>query len=273
MLSKNTKTNSNSGNLVVNTGGSQEADNKLYITRKRKKYKFAKFNELNNTFQFDEWSQDVFNNLKKEIRSLKQDKSKDQGRGQRKDEDLNSEKEPKVIVEIGAGTGLFSVELAKRHPENLYIAIDIKSDRLYSGAKLADELKLSNVVFIRSDIWRLKELFKENSVSEIWITFPDPYANEDQTKLNKSDAKHRLTHFRFLEIFESILKGQLHFKTDNEPLFEWSKEQFKKDGWSIIEETDDLHSSTLLDDYKIMTSYEEKFVADGLVIHLLTAKI
>ena len=245
MLSKNTKNKSISSD--------NKADDKLFITRKRKKYKFAKYDELDNTYQFDDWNNDTFANLK------------------------GDDQDRRVIVEVGAGTGLFSVELAKRHPENIYIAIDIKSDRLYTGAKLANELGLKNIVFIRSDIWRLKELFNENSISEIWITFPDPYANEDQTKLKKSDAKHRLTHPRFLDLYKTILtddgSAKLNFKTDNKPLFEWSKEQIEQSGWRINEVTNDLHESNLGEDYKIKTSYEERFTAEGLVIHLLTAKI
>jgi len=227
-------------------------DSDLFITRKRKKYKFAKFNELENCFQFDEWLKEKSN-----IVSSKTD----------------------LIIEVGAGTGLLSVELAKRHPENFYVAVDIKSDRLYTGAKYAKEHGIKNITFVRSDIWQLKELFIGNNVKEIWITFPDPYTNDDQTRLKKSDAKHRLTHPRFLEVYKEILlesksdSKRVCFKTDNKPLFDWSKEQFSGSGWQIIEITNDLHNSELSDDYKIKTSYETKFSAQGLPIHLLTAKI
>jgi tRNA (guanine-N7-)-methyltransferase len=180
----------------------------------------------------------------------------------------------RVIVEVGAGTGLFSVELARRHPENFYVAVDIKSDRLYTGAKLADELGLENVVFVRGDIWRLGEMFASGSVAEIWVTFPDPYASEDQTRLKKSDAKHRLTHPRFLEIYKQLLQqGRLHFKTDNQPLFEWSREQLEQNGWKITVQANDLHGSDLSEDYKIKTSYEARFTEQGLPIFYLTATI
>jgi Predicted S-adenosylmethionine-dependent methyltransferase len=221
-------------------------DSDLFITRKRKKYKFAKFDEMENCFQASEWV-----DFKKNP--------------------------PSVIVEVGAGTGLFSVKMAQNHPENFYVAVDIKSDRLYSGAKMANELKLKNIAFVRSDIWNLSELFPKKNVAEIWITFPDPYANEDQTKLKTSDAKHRLTHSRFLEIYKQLFLAEspakLHFKTDNWPLFEWSKEQFLQNGWTVTESTNNLHNSNLADDYKIKTTYEERFTAEGLPIYLLTATI
>jgi tRNA (guanine-N7-)-methyltransferase len=227
-------------------------DDGLVITRRRKKYKFAKFDELENTFQFDELARN----------------------------DIT-----KTVVEIGAGTGLLSVELARRHRENFYVAVDIKSDRLYTGAKLATELGLKNIIFVRSEVGRLPEILPSGSVSQIWITFPDPYLSDDRTKLKKSDAKHRLTHPRFLEIYKQLLLVQqgrsllqnrgrmLHFKTDSELLFDWSCEQLEQNGWKISEVSRDLHSSDLPDDYKIKTSYEARFTAEGLPIYYLTATI
>lgn len=181
-----------------------------------------------------------------------------------------------LVVELGAGTGLLSVELARRHPENFYIALDIKSDRLYTGAKLATELGLGNIAFVRAEAKHLPEVVPDGLVSQIWLTFPDPYANQDQTGLKKSDAKHRLSAPRYLELYSRALQkqnGVLHFKTDNQPLFDWSKEQLERAGWKISELSHDLHSSDLPDDYKIKTSYETRFSEQGLPIYYLTATI
>jgi tRNA G46 methylase TrmB len=153
--------------------------NDLFITRKRKKYKFAMFDGLENTFQFDELFSDGA--IARRLQPTKQSSPLSSGL-------LRSARNDNTVVEIGAGTGLLSVELARRHPENFYIAIDIKSDRLYTGAKLATELGLKNVVFIRSAVERLPEIFPPNSISEIWVTFPDPYLNDERTGLKKSDA-------------------------------------------------------------------------------------
>ena len=204
----------------------------LYITRRRKKYKFAKFNELSNCFQLENWNSEL----------------------------IDSDK--KLVVEIGAGSALFLVELAKLHPENFYIAVDIKSDRLYRGARQADELKLTNIVFVRSDIWHICDILPGDTVDEIWLTFSDPYPR-------KSDARHRLTAVRFQELYKKILKpdGLLHFKTDNQPLFDWSLEQFADNGWTTGNMSRDLHESDLSDEYKNMTSYEQKFSNEGLPIY------
>jgi len=213
--------------------------NDLVITRRRKKYKFAKFNELANCFQFDEW-----------IRDGKIDSGE------------------KVIVEIGAGSALFLVELAKLHPKDIFIAVDIKSDRLYRGAKRATEEKIDNIIFVRSDIWHITELFAKNSIDEIWLTFSDPYPR-------KSDAKHRLTHSRFLEMYKKILKkrGILYFKTDSQKLFDWSLQQFEQNSWDVINISRDLHNSQLPNEYKIMTTYEEKFTHEGKPIYFAEFEI
>ena len=230
-------------------------NNELVITRRRKKYKFAKFNEMENCYHFDEWLSLCHPELTLSSRA----KPRDLVSGSR------------IIVEIGAGSALFLVQLAKLHPENLYIAVDIKSDRLYRGAKQAIEEKINNIKFIRSDIWRITELFNKNSVDEIWLTFCDPYPR-------KSDAKHRLTHPRFLDMYKTILRTgptltQLYFKTDNKGLFDWSLEQFEQTGWKIKEISRDLHNSKLPDEYKIMTTYEEKFANEGLPIYFAEFEI
>ena len=216
------------------------------ISRKRKLYKFARFNEFETGFHLDEW-------LSKRAEILKTKEN--------------------LTVEIGAGSALFLVELARLNPNSLFIAIDIKSDRLYQGAREAKNLGLSNIYFIRSDITRLTEVFPSHIVDEIWITFPDPHANEDQTRLTSTGARKRLTALRFLQLYREVLKknGILNFKTDNSPLFEWSLEQFAENNWEIKFITRDLHSSDVknqrtLEEARIMTSYEKRFVAEKMKI-------
>lgn len=204
------------------------------ITRRRKLYRFAKFDELKNCFHFDQW-------LK--LRDAK-----------------IPESEP-LIVEIGAGSALFSVELARQNPARTFIAIDIKGDRLYQGAREAKRLGLENIYFVRSDIAQINEIIPNNRADEIWLTFPDPYPR-------KPDAKHRLTAPRYLNYYQQMLKkdAPLNFKTDNAPLFDWSVEQFTAGGWHQQFFTRDLHNSDALNEAKIMTTYEQRFVAEGLKI-------
>lgn len=222
-----------------------EAD-KFVITRRRKKYKFAKFDEFTNCYHLDEWVAAASLNAK--------------AAGSRR-----------TIVEIGAGSALFLVELAKRHPESFYIAVDIKGDRLYQGARQAIENNIKNIVFVRAEISHITEIVSSCSIDEIWITFPDPHANEDQTRLTTTGDRKRLTAPRYLELYKQVLKpdGTLHFKTDNRPLFDWSIEQLESSSWKIGKMTRDLHKSNSPDEYKIMTSYEQRFTDKGLPIYYL----
>ena len=206
--------------------------NQFIITRKRKKYKFALFHNSPLCFEFDEW-------IKREVDCL----------------------------EIGAGTGLFSVELALRHPEKTFLAIDVKGDRLQKGAKIAEEKGLENVFFVRARADQLGELFASNSLSTIWLTFSDPFPR-------KRSAGRRLTHPHFLKTYAELLcaDGSLIIKHDNPDFFNWSLEQLVSEGWRLKELTFDLHESNLGEDYKILTAYEQRWLGEGRVTHCVRAE-
>lgn len=207
------------------------------ITRKRKKYKFAKFANAVNCFEFDEWK-------------CKQEQSP-----------LNS-----GVVEIGAGTGLFVVELAARHPEKVFVAVDVKADRLQKGAYAALERGVSNAYFVRARADQVEELFAPASLEAIWLTFSDPFPK-------KRSAGRRMTHPTFLTRYGTLLgsDGSLLIKHDNEEFFQWSLEQLVAEGWHIDELSFDLHDSDLSDDYKILTTYEERWLGEGRITQLVRA--
>ena len=202
------------------------------ITRKRKLYKFALFNNSRLCFEFDEWGQGVAD-----------------------------------VIELGAGTGLFSVELAKRYPGKQFVAIDVKADRLQTGAKIAAELNLQNIVFVRARVEdQLATMFKPHSLQSIWVTFPDPFPK-------KRASSRRMTHPQFLKIYQNLLHGSgaLYVKHDNPTFFNWSLEQLVADKWNISELSFDLHDSELSDDYKIQTTYEKRWLGEGLTTHFVKA--
>ena len=101
-------------------------------------------------------------------------------------------------------------------------------------------------------------------MDRLYINFCDPWPKN-------SAAKHRLTAPGFLEIYETILKpeGEIHFKTDNLPLFDWSVESFENNGWTLSEVTRDLHANGPVG---VMTDYEAKFYAEGVKINRLVAR-
>lgn len=207
------------------------------ITRKRKKYKFAKFANARNCFEFDAWTNEKLS--------------------------LGD----KVSVEIGAGTGLFCVELAMRHPDQIFVAIDVKADRLQKGAYEAIEHGLDNVYFVRARADQIDRLFDAKSLWAIWLTFSDPYPK-------KRAAGRRMTHPTFLAKYQQLLApdGGFYIKHDNPDFFKWSLEQLVTTGWTIDELSFDLHESNLSDDYKILTTYEQRWLGEGRITQFARAK-
>ncbi|HMS30919.1 MAG TPA: tRNA (guanosine(46)-N7)-methyltransferase TrmB [Candidatus Saccharibacteria bacterium] len=216
------------------------------ITRKRKKYKFANFDSFPNCFSHLRTT-----NAKHTLEKLKTYLA-----------------DKPMVLEIAAGNAQFSFELAKKHPDLNFIAVDIKSDRLYTSAKKALAEGVKNIAFLRTHMNELGDIFPKKSVETIWLTFPDPFPK-------KRSAKHRLSHVSFLRQYRSILKdaGLLKFKTDNRELFLWSLEQFVAQSWHICELSFDLHESNLPDDYKIKTYYETRFTQEGIPINYCTLNV
>ena len=207
------------------------------IARKRKKYKFAKFHNAENCFEFDEWR------------------------------DFYQQRQPSVsMLEVGAGTGLFSVELAARYPDKLFAAIDVKADRLQKGAYIALEKGLDNIYFIRARADQIGDLFALSTLVNIWVTFPDPFPK-------KRAAGRRLTHPYFLRRYAQLLQpgGELLFKHDDRDFFCWSLEQLVAEKWQITGLSFDLHESSLDDEYKIMTTYEQRWLDEGKAINFMKA--
>jgi len=201
------------------------------ITRKRKKYKFAKF--FNNPFcyEVDEW-------LPQKV----------------------------DVLEIGAGTGLFSVAMAQARVAKKFLAVDVKADRLQVGAIAAEAAGSNNLYFLRARADQLPGLIALASLEAIWVTFPDPFPKPRH-------AKNRLTHPKALKIYQSLLApgGALYFKTDAKNLFDWSLEQLVAEGWHITELSFDLHDSNLSAEYKIKTTYETRYISEGLAINFVKA--
>ncbi len=205
--------------------------NDFIITRKRKKYRFALFANSPLCFELEQWA------------TQKVD-----------------------VLELGAGTGLFSVELAARHPGKTFVAVDVKADRLQKGAHAAAERGLANVFFVRARADQLSEIAEPQSLESLWITFPDPFPK-------KRAAGRRMTHANYLQQYAQLLSpsGALYLKHDNREFFQWSLEQLVAEQWHIDELSFDLHESELSEDYKIETTYEQRWLSEGLVTNFVKA--
>lgn len=164
-----------------------------------------------------------------------------------------------LILEIGCGKGEYTLGLAQRHPENNYLGIDKKIYRLWFGAKAADEFGLQNVAFLNRNVEELPVIFDHHEISEIWITFPDPYPKDRH-------EERRLVNPHFIDIYQSILKpgGRIHLKTDNRALFNYAEQTAKEKNCRILAKTTNLYAEkNLASTCEIQTSYEKKYLSEG----------
>jgi tRNA (guanine-N7-)-methyltransferase len=164
-----------------------------------------------------------------------------------------------LYLEVGCGKGKFTVETAAANPEVLIIAVERVQEAMILAMEKALEMNLKNVFFLSMDASALEDFFAHGEVDRLYINFCDPWPR-------KKHGKRRLTFRRFLEIYKRVLRpgAEIHFKTDNADLFEWSLEEFKFCKFEIRNLTRDLHAKGPVG---IMTGYEEKFYELGTPIN------
>ena len=162
-------------------------------------------------------------------------------------------------VEVGCGKGKFTAETAEANPEVLLIAVERCREAMVVAMEKAKNMGLKNVFFIDMDVAGIEEIFAPGEMDRLFINFPDPWPR-------KKNAKRRLTHRSFLDKYCRTVKegGEIHFKTDNAPLFEYSVEEFAACGLQVNNLTRNLHENGIVG---IMTGYEEKFHALGTPIN------
>lgn len=166
-------------------------------------------------------------------------------------------------LELGCGKGRFTAGTAKENPEIMLLAVEKVADAMVIGMERVCEAGINNVRFIDMDALELREVFEQGEVRRIFINFCDPWPKS-------RDAKHRLTAPGFLRSYADLLDigGEIHFKTDNRPLFDWSVDRFSEEGWTLREVTNDLHRDGVCG---VMTDYEAKFHSQGVPINRLVA--
>ena len=173
-----------------------------------------------------------------------------------------------IRIEIGMGKGRFLLNMAKTYPNINFIGIERYSSVLLRAVEKFDTEEFSdlpNIRFVCMDARELPEVFAESEVDRIYLNFSDPWPKDRH-------AKRRLTSSRFLGLYDQILAdgGIVEFKTDNQPLFDFSLESVKESGWTLLMQTRDLHHSEFANG-NVMTEYEAKFSAIGNPIYKLEA--
>ena len=162
-------------------------------------------------------------------------------------------------VEVGCGKGKFTAETAEANPDVLLIAVERCREAMVVAMEKAQNMGLKNVFYIDMDVAEIEEIFASQEIDRLFINFPDPWPR-------KKNAKRRLTHRGFLDKYCRVVRtgGEIHYKTDNAPLFEFSVEEFEACGLQVNNLTRNLHENGIVG---IMTGYEEKFHALGTPIN------
>ena len=162
-------------------------------------------------------------------------------------------------VEVGCGKGKFTAETAAANPDVLLIAVERCREAMVVAMEKARDMGLKNVFYIDMDVANMEEIFADAEIDRLFINFPDPWPR-------KKNAKRRLTYRTFLASYCRVIRegGEIHFKTDNAPLFAFSLEEFAVCGLEVKNVTRNLHENGIVG---IMTGYEEKFHALGTPIN------
>ena len=165
-----------------------------------------------------------------------------------------------LYVELGTGKGDFICAMAEKNPQINFVGLEMEAEVVLKAARKVDEKNLSNVKIIVFNVNNIEEIFAENEIDRLYINFCDPWPK-------KKHAKRRLTYITFLQKYKKILKhgGEIHFKTDNRALFDFSLEQFELASLKVNEISYDLHAEEPPEN--VRTEYENKFSAAGVPIN------
>lgn len=168
-------------------------------------------------------------------------------------------------IEIGTGKGRFITEMAKANPNINYLGIELQESVVVSALDRLIEVELPNVKLLNINAAKLQEYFAKNDVDRVYLNFSDPWPKTRH-------EKRRLTYKSFLKDYEEVLvdQGEIHFKTDNQGLFEYSLRSFSEYGLVLRYISLDLHNSDF--EGNIMTEYEQKFSERGNRIYRCEVK-
>ncbi len=173
-----------------------------------------------------------------------------------------------LVLELACGRGEYAISMAKENQDVNYMGVDIKGARIWKGAKYVLENKITNVRFLRTRIEMIDCFFESKEVSEIWITFADPFHGKDNRKLTSPS---------FLNRYKKFLKdeGKINLKTDDDELYEFTLEIIESYASAkLIYESNDIYSSELyIPELNHKTYYESMHLEKGKTIKFVSFTI
>ena len=170
-----------------------------------------------------------------------------------------------ITLELACGKGEYTVGMGRLFPGRNFLGVDLKGNRIWSGARTALREGLTNVGFLRTQIDRIDTYFEKGEVSDIWLTFPDP-------QLRLSRARKRLTHPKFLRLYREFLSAEsrIHLKTDSPVLFAFTLAVIELYQLKLVISTDDLYRDYPEDPVLgIKTHYEKLDIAGKQRVHYI----
>ncbi|TWT08479.1 tRNA (guanosine(46)-N7)-methyltransferase TrmB [Planococcus sp. CPCC 101016] len=181
-------------------------------------------------------------------------------------QEIFGNKQP-LHIEAGTGKGRFIIGMAKANPDINYIGIELFDSVIVTALEsiLEEEGGIPNLRLLKVNAKDMADYFEKAEVDRLYLNFSDPWPKTRH-------AKRRLTHESFLKLYEAVLpeKGEIHFKTDNRKLFEYSLTSISEYGMLLKDVSLDLHDNE--PEWNIMTEYEEKFSKKGQPIYRLEAQ-
>jgi tRNA (guanine-N7-)-methyltransferase len=127
-----------------------------------------------------------------------------------------------IIMEIGFGMGEATAIIAKNHPNNGYIAVDVHPPGIGKLLARIVENNLTNLKVIEDDVHVvLQHMIPDESLDGIHLYFPDPWPK-------KKHNKRRIVNEGFLQLIHPKIKngGFIHIATDWVPYAESIQEVF-----------------------------------------------
>lgn len=159
-----------------------------------------------------------------------------------------------IYLEIGCGSGNFTVQNAEKFQNRNYIALELRFKRLVLGARKSEKRNLENILFLRKRGETILDFLAPNEITGVYINFPDPWEGEEHKRVISKELFSKL---------DIILKksGKVFFKTDHMQYYLDVIELVKElEGYNVVYHTDDLHNSEKAVD-NIRTEFEQMFLS------------